>query len=203
MTLHVGLTGGIASGKSTVSKLLATAGFTIIDYDLIAREVVAPGSVGLARIVEVFGPDYVDVNGNMDRVRMGSLVFSDKTALSQLEAITHPLILQTVNNRIHESKAEIVVHDNPLLIEMGTYRDCDLVIVVDVPRETQIQRMIEDRGLTIHEAEQRLANQTTSDQRLAVADFVIDNSKDLVSLEARVSEVVSQVLAAATRRQDQ
>ncbi|NLC98683.1 MAG: dephospho-CoA kinase [Actinomycetales bacterium] len=200
MTFQVGLTGGIASGKSTVSRLFASAGFTVIDYDVIAREVVAPGSVGLKRIVQAFGPDYIDDHGNMDRVRMGALVFSDKNALAQLEAITHPLIQAVVAKRVDLVGSGVVVHDNPLLVEMGTFRNCDLVVVVDVPRETQIQRMINDRGMTRHEAELRLANQTGSSERMSVADIVIDNSHDIGALQDRVVEVVAQIAVAAEQR---
>lgn len=189
MSFHVGLTGGIASGKSTVSQLFAQAGFTIIDYDLIAREVVAPGSLGLTHIAERFGSEFIDESGNMDRVKMGALVFSDVEALRALEAITHPLILQTAQERVDSARG-IVVHDNPLLIEMGGGAVCDVVVVVDALPALQISRMMRDRQMSETEAKQRIANQTDRQTRLAAADIVIENSGTLEELENRVAEVI-------------
>lgn len=197
MTLRVGLTGGIASGKSTVSGLFASAGFTIIDYDQIAREVVQPGSVGLQTIAARFGSEFIDSEGNLDRVRMGEHVFGNQEALRALEAITHPLILSTVQERDAAAHG-IVIHDNPLLVEMGGRDQCDVVVVVDAPADQQIARMVSDRGMSEADARQRMANQLSSAERLAAADIVIDNSGDLAALERRVAEVVTELRQRAT-----
>ena len=196
MNLNVGLTGGIASGKSTVSLMLAQAGFTVIDYDLIARKIVEPGSEGISRIVAEFGPEFIDSQGNLDRARMGALVFSDKTALRTLEGITHPLILREAQAQA-EAAAGIVIHDNPLLVEMGAHTKCDVVIVVDVSEEEQIQRMMRDRGMSEDEARQRMANQMARAERLAVADIIIDNSGDLADLKVRVDQVIDELRLSA------
>lgn len=198
MTLRVGLTGGIASGKSTVSALLANAGFSVIDYDLIAREVVQRGSVGLQQISEQFGTEFIDGEGNLDRARMGEHVFGNQEALRALEAITHPLILSTVQERDAAARG-IVVHDNPLLVEMGGHQACDVVVVVDAPEGQQIARMVANRGMSETEARQRMANQLSSADRLAAADIVIDNSGDLAALERRVAEVVTELRQRATQ----
>ena len=198
MTLRVGLTGGIASGKSTVSALFASAGFTIIDYDQIARDVVAPGSAGLRSIAEHFGSDFIDSSGNLDRARMGSHVFGNREALRALEAITHPLILSAVQE-LDASAQGIVVHDNPLLVEMGGHHGCDVVVVVDAPEQVQIARMVSYRGMSEAEARQRMDNQLSSAERLAAADIVIDNSGDLAALERRVAGVIAEVPQRATQ----
>lgn len=197
MTLHVGLTGGIASGKSTVSRLFSDAGLAVIDYDLIARDVVSPGSAGLAQVSVEFGPEFIDAAGNMDRALMGALVFSDTESLRKLEAITHPLIRCEATRQASEASG-IVIHDNPLLVEMGAHRSCEVVVVVDVLPEVQIERMVRDRAMSVDEAQQRMAHQMSRSERLAVADVVIDNSGSRQDLEGRVSEVIDQLRARAT-----
>ena len=197
MTLHVGLSGGIASGKSTVSQRFTQAGFLVIDYDLLAREVVAPGSVGLDYIQREFGPEFINSEGQLGRARMGTLVFADKAALQRLEAITHPLIREAAA-ALSATGANVVVHDNPLLIEMGTYRDMDVVVIVDVAVEVQIERMITNRSMTEVEARNRLNNQVSRAERISRADIIIDNSGDLDMLARSVDSVIDQlnVLAA-------
>lgn len=192
MTLQVGLTGGIASGKSTVSRQFAEAGFTVIDYDQIARDIVVPGTPGLKRIAQEFGPDFIDSHGNLNRIRMGALVFADTTALRKLEAITHPLIAESAS-KLADSGVGIVVHDNPLLIEMGVHEHCDVVVVVDAPESAQVARMVSDRGMTETDARQRMAHQLTSEERIAAADIVIDNSGDLDALKSRVADVITEL----------
>ena len=192
MTTRVGLTGGVASGKSTVAAMLAELGAVVIDADLLAREVVAPGTPGLAEVVAAFGPGVLTDDGRLDRPAVGSLVFSDPDARRSLEAIIHP----RVRARAAEMEAAappdaIVVHDIPLLVETGQQASFDAVIVVDVPVETQIERMTTLRGLSREEAEARVAAQATREQRNAAATYRLDNSgtpDDLRELVAKVVE---------------
>ena len=190
MSRRVGLTGGIASGKSTVSRRLAELGAVVIDYDLLAREVVEPGSRGLELIEQRFGPSVITAEGTLDRPALGALVFADPAALKDLEAITHPAIRDLAAEREAAAGAEaVVVHDNPLLVEMGAAAACDVVIVVDAPEQTQVARMVADRGMTEADARARIAAQAGRDERLAAADVVIENTGTLTELNARVDEI--------------
>lgn len=190
MTLRVGLTGGIASGKSTVSGLLRELGAVVIDADVLAREVVAKGTPGLDRVVAEFGPSLLTGDGELDRPKMGQLVFGDEGARKRLEAIVHPLVFE----RIAELEAgagpdDVVVHDIPLLAETGMAPGFDAVIVVDTPTELQVERMVRDRGWTEDEARSRIAAQASREERLAVATHVIENAGSLEDLRRRVTEV--------------
>lgn len=198
MTVRVGLTGGVASGKSTVSAILAELGAVVIDADLIAREVVARGMPGLDAVAEEFGPDLLTADGELDRPAMGALVFGDPDARRRLEAIVHPL----VHARSAELEAEagdsaVVVHDIPLLTEVGRAGSFDEVIVVDAPAELQVSRMVEERGWTLADAESRIAAQATREERLAIATHVIDNTGTLAGLRARVEEIYAALAARA------
>ena len=196
MTVRVGLTGGIASGKSTVSAVLAELGAVVIDADLIAREVVARGTPGLAAVVEEFGPDLLTPDGDLDRAAMGAVVFADPDARRRLEAIIHPL----VHRRSAELEAAapehaVVVHDIPLLAESdGAAGSFDAVIVVDVPPEVQVSRMVGDRGWTREDAGSRIAAQATREERLAIATHVVDNTGSLADLRRQV-EAIHEELA--------
>lgn len=190
MTVRVGLTGGIASGKSTVSAILAELGAVVIDADLLAREVVARGTPGLAAVVEEFGDAVLTPEGDLDRPAMGRIVFGDAGARKRLEAIIHPL----VHRRGAELEAEapgdaVVVHDIPLLAEGGRASSFDAVVVVDSPSEVQVERMVRDRGWSREEAEARIAAQATREERLAIATHVIENTGSLEDLRARVEQV--------------
>lgn len=177
MTLQVGLTGGIGSGKSTVSARLSELGAVVVDYDLLAREAVEPGSAALAAIGVRFGDDVIAPDGTLDRPALGSVVFADEQARRDLEAITHPAIRELAAARVARAPAEaVVVHDHPLLVEMGMAGQCDTVVVVDVPTDVQVERLVEERGMTEADARARLAAQTSREDRLAVADEVLDNS---------------------------
>ncbi len=190
MSLNVGLTGGIASGKSTVSRRLRELGAVVIDYDQLARDVVEPGTPALAAIVERFGPTVIDDAGRLDRPGLGAIVFADPAALKDLEAITHPAIRRRAAELQAEAPGEaIVVHDNPLLVEMGAHTACDVVLVVDAPEELQIERMVRDRGMSEQDAAARIAAQTTRETRRAAADVVIENTGTVDELIARVDEV--------------
>ena len=192
--LRVGLTGGIGSGKSEVSRRLAAHGAVILDADVAAREVVAPGTPGLARVAETFGPGVLRPDGSLDRDRLGAIVFSDPASREKLNAIVHPLVRNWMRSAeraaVDRTRGEaIVVHDVPLLAEARRRGDFDLVIVVDVPPELQVERLVRQRGMTEDQARARMVAQASRDQRLAVADLVIDNSGSLEDLDRRVAEV--------------
>lgn len=198
MGLRVGLTGGVASGKSTVSAILRELGAVVIDSDLLAREVVAKGTPGLAAVVAEFGPGLLTPGGALDRPAMGRLVFgepgADATDRRRLEAIVHPLVFE----RIRQLEAgapddALVVHDIPLLAESGRADTFDAVIVVDVPEELQIERMVEQRGWTEPDARARIAAQAPPAQRRALATYLIDNTGSLKALRGRVTEVFEQL----------
>jgi dephospho-CoA kinase len=189
--LRVGLTGGIGSGKSEVSRRLAAHGAAIIDADVAAREVVVPGSPGLARIAEAFGGEVLRPDGSLDRDRLGQMVFGDAELRSRLNAIVHPLVrdwMRDAESAAVQAGSQVVVHDVPLLAESRGKDGFDLVIVVDAPPGLQISRLVEQRGMTPDQARARMAAQASRDQRLAVADIVIDNSGTLEDLDRRVAE---------------
>jgi len=196
--VRVGLTGGVASGKSTVSKILEELGAVIIDADVLAREVVARGTPGLDKVVAEFGPELLTPGGELDRAAMGRLVFADEDARRRLEAIVHPLVYE----RIVEMEAaagpdDVVVHDIPLLAESGRADTFDAVIVVDADPELQVERMMTERGWTREEAEARMLAQASREDRLAIATHVIDNSGSLDDLRRRVEEVFAELEATA------
>lgn len=194
--VRVGLTGGVASGKSTVSALLAERGAVVVDADLLAREVVAPGTDGLAAVLAEFGPEVLAEDGSLDRPALGAVVFADESRRRALEAIIHPRVRAA--GAALEAAATgdaIVVHDIPLLVETGQAELFDVVVVVDVPVEEQLRRMVGLRGMTEEDARARVAAQASREQRLAVADHVIDNTGDLEQLRARVDEVYDALRA--------
>ena len=193
MTIRVGLTGGIASGKSTVSAMLAEHGAVIIDADALAREVVAKGTPGLDAVVAEFGDELLGPDGELDRAAMGRLVFADESARRRLEAIVHPLVFERIVE-LEEAAADdaVVVHDIPLLAESGRADTFDAVLVVDAPPEVQVERMVRDRGWTREEAESRIRAQASREDRLAIATHVIENDGTRAALEARVREVYAE-----------
>lgn len=185
--MRLGLTGGIGSGKSTASTRLRELGATVLDYDQLARDVVEPGSAGLAAIAERFGAGVLRPDGTLDRPALGGIVFADPAALKDLEAITHPAIRERAALLEREAGPDaVVVHDNALLVDMGAHRAMDTVVVVDVPVETQVQRLVEHRGLTQSDARARIAAQLGREERLAAADHVLDNSGTPDDLRAAV-----------------
>nr|WP_203590253.1 dephospho-CoA kinase [Streptomyces sp. SID13031] len=187
--MRVGLTGGIGSGKSSVSSRLAALGAVVIDSDLLAREVVARGADGLAEVVAAFG-DVLTAEGELDRPAVGRIVFGDEVARRKLEAIIHPRVrARAAELEAGASGDAVVVHDIPLLVETGQGDKFELVLVVDVPREVQVERLTRDRGMTDEEANARIASQATREQRLAVADLVVDNSGSLEQLDALIDEL--------------
>ncbi|GAA4529661.1 dephospho-CoA kinase [Nonomuraea ferruginea] len=198
--LKIGLTGGIGSGKSEVSKRLSARGAVVIDADKIAREVVEPGTPGLARVVATFGEEVLRPDGSLDREKLGSIVFADQEKLAALNAIVHPLVGERVALLQSEAPDDaIVVYDVPLLAENGLAGMYDLVIVVDAADEVRIARLADHRGMAEHDAKARIAAQASREDRLAVADVVIPNEGSLDDLDARAGEVWAELLERAAR----
>ncbi|WP_370411814.1 dephospho-CoA kinase [Streptomyces fradiae] len=188
--LKVGLTGGIGAGKSEVSRLLVSYGAVLIDADRIAREVVEPGTPGLAAVVAEFGEGVLTPEGTLDRPGLGAIVFNDPERLAALNAIVHPLVgARSAELEGRAGPDDVVIHDVPLLTENGLAPLYDLVVVVDAAPETQLDRLVRLRGMTEDEARARMAAQATRAQRRAVADLLIDNDGPLEALEPQVRKV--------------
>jgi dephospho-CoA kinase len=192
--VKVGLTGGIGAGKSEVSRLLSSYGAVLVDADRIAREVVEPGTPGLAAVVAEFGEEVLAPDGSLDRPKLGGIVFSDPERLRALNAIVHPLVRDRSAALEHAAGPDaVVVHDVPLLAENNLAPLYDVVVVVDAAQETQLDRLVRLRGMTEDDARARMAAQATREQRLAVADAVIDNDGPLEALEPQVRQLWEQL----------
>ena len=191
--LRVGLTGGIGSGKSEVARRLAEHGAVLIDADVAARRVVEPGSPGLAQVAAAFGDEMLRPDASLNRERLGEIVFADPGLRAKLNAIVHPLVRQWMEKAeraaVQADGDAIVVHDVPLLAESRGKTGFDAVIVVDAPPDLQVERLVKLRGMAREQARARMAAQASREQRLAVADIVIDNSGTLDDLDRRVAEV--------------
>lgn len=187
---RVGLTGGVASGKSTVSAIFRELGAVVVDADVLSREVVAAGTPGLAAVVAEFGPEVLTADGTLDRAALGALVFTDAARRAALEAIVHPLVrARGADLEAAAGPEDVVVHDIPLLVETGQADRFDAVVVVDVPEELQVERMVRDRGWSRADAEARIAAQASREQRLAIATYVVENTGTLDELREQVTEV--------------
>jgi dephospho-CoA kinase len=183
----IGLTGGIAAGKSAVAARLAELGAVLVDADRIAREVVEPGTAGLAAVVEAFGNGVLAADGSLDRPALGAIVFNDEAARQRLNAIVHPLVRAEAARRLREAGPEaVVVQDIPLLVETGQAGNFDLVLTVRAPLGERLRRMVEDRKMAEDDARARIAAQATDEERAAVSDVVLDNSGTLEELRAAV-----------------
>jgi dephospho-CoA kinase len=199
-SLRVGLTGGIGAGKSEVSRRLESYGAIVIDADQVAREVVAPGTHGLAEVVAAFGEAVLTPDGSLDRERLGEIVFADESLRAKLNAIVHPL----VGRRMQEleqaaGEAAIVVHDIPLLAENHLAGNFDEVVVVDVPPRVQAERLARERGITPAQAAARMRAQATREERLAVATIVVDNSGSLAELDRETGDLWAELRRRAKR----
>jgi dephospho-CoA kinase len=196
--LKVGLTGGIGSGKSAVSALLAEQGAVIIDADRIARAVLAPGTPGLEQVVEAFGAELLTADGALDREALGRIVFADAAQLARLNAIVHPLVGERTAEETAEAEASgtrVAVFDVPLLVENGLQSLYDVVVVVSAQPQTQLARLTEQRGMAEADARARIAAQATLEDKLAAATYVIDNDGPREALAPQVAELWAALLA--------
>jgi len=195
--LRVGLTGGIGSGKSEVSRRLAERGAVVIDADLLARDALAGGSQGLAEVVAAFGSDVVDSGGELDRAALGRLVFADADARRRLEAIVHPLVRARADEiesaAVRDRPDVVVVHDIALLVETEQADHFDVVVVVDAPEDLQVDRLVRLRGMEPTDATARIGAQATRPRRVRAADEVVDNAGDMAALDAQVAALWSRL----------
>ncbi len=199
--LRVGLTGGIGAGKSEVSRWLEAQGAILIDADAIAREVVAPGTPGLAAVTEAFGAGVLRPDGGLDREGLGEIVFADPAKLETLNGIVHPLVGQRMAELERGAGPEaIVVHDVPLLAENNLAAGYDLVVVVDAPEHVQLDRLTRHRGMSAEQARARMSAQASRDNRLAIADLVVDNSGSLAELDRQVGDLWAELRRRARLR---
>ena len=197
--LRIGLTGGIGSGKSTVSALLAARGAVIVDADRIAREVVEPGTPGLARIVEAFGEGVLAPDGSLDRAALAAVVFAEPEARRQLDGIVHPLVRARAAELARAAPPDaVVVNDVPLLVETGQASSYDLVLVVQADPAIRVSRLVQ-RGLTAEDARARMEAQASDEERRAVADVVLDNSGTPEDLAEQVDRFWTERVLPATR----
>jgi dephospho-CoA kinase len=195
--MRIGLTGGIGSGKSTVAALLADRGALVVDADAIAREVVAPGTPGLAAVVAEFGDGVLTPDGSLDRPALAAVVFADPAARARLDGIVHPLVRARAAEAIAAAPADaVVVQDVPLLVETGQAGSYDLVLVVETDMDVRVARL-EQRGLPEADARARIASQATDEQRRAVADVVLRNDGDRAALAAQVDRFWAEHVAPA------
>ncbi|MGY2064012.1 dephospho-CoA kinase [Blastococcus sp. SYSU DS0619] len=193
--LRIGLTGGIGSGKSTVSRMLAERGALVVDADRIARAVLETGTPGLAAVAAEFGDGVLAHDGSLDRAALAAIVFSDESARRRLDALVHPLVRERSTELVAAAPADaVVVNDVPLLVETGQAGAYDLVLVVDTDAETRVARLVE-RGLAESDARARIAAQATDEQRRAAADVVLDNNGTLEQLAEQVDRFWAERVA--------
>ncbi|MFR0597260.1 dephospho-CoA kinase [Limosilactobacillus mucosae] len=196
MTLVIGLTGGIASGKSTISSILKAVGWPVIDADLIARQIVMPGSKGLEQIVNRFGPQMLNSDGTLDRKKLGKTVFDDSKKLSDLDKIEHPLIQEAIDSQLDEFKKQhlpVVVLDVPLLFETGMDEECDLTVLAVVDQATQLKRLMKRDQISKMDAVKKISSQMSLKEKMQRADVIIDNNGTLEQTRSQVAELVDRV----------
>ena len=194
--MRVGLTGGVASGKSTVSTILRELGAVVIDADRLAREVVAKGTPGLASVVRELGDHLLTEGGELDRPAVARLVFADEAARRRLEGVIHPLVhAESARLEAEAPAGAVVVHDIPLLAESGRAGSFDAVVVVDADPEEQVRRAVRDRGWSEEEARRRIAAQAGREERRAIATYVVENTGTLEELRQKVGEVYARLKA--------
>lgn len=194
--LKIGLTGGIGSGKSSVAALLRERGFVVVDADRIARDVLQPGSDALKEVAAAFGDDLVDASGALNRKLLAQRAFVSEEQTQKLNSITHPAIRKESSQQFDAAEAEgarVAVYDMPLLVELGLHRQMDFTVVVDVNEEERVRRLVQLRGLSEADARSRIARQIDDDDRLAAADYVIDNNGPLSELAPQVDALVDYV----------
>lgn len=196
MTLVIGLTGGIASGKSTISNIFKEVGWPVIDADQTARQVVMPGSLGLAQIVSRFGSQVLQPDGTLDRAALGSMVFDDPQNLSDLDQIEHPLIMAAIDKQLAGFKKQglpVVVLDVPLLFETRMDQECDLTVLAVVDRKTQLERLMKRDHCSKAAALKRINAQMPLEEKMRRADVTIDNNGSLAQTRLQVAKLVKRV----------
>jgi dephospho-CoA kinase len=200
----IGLTGGIASGKSTVARRLVEHGAVHIDADELARRVVEPGKPALAAIAQEFGPGVIRHDGSLDRAKLGELVFGDEDARGRLNAIVHPAVRELSSRLIAKAEQEdpdaVVVYDVPLLVEASVDHPFDLVVVTNAPKRTQVRRLVEERGLDMMQAEARVDAQVGNPERLAIADVVIDTDGTMAHTMSQTDALWHRIKQERARR---
>jgi dephospho-CoA kinase len=193
--LVLGVTGGVGTGKTTVSSVFADLGAEVIDADALAHELLRAGAQGAKIVGRLFGPEFIDSEGSVRRRALGSVVFSDPERRRKLEGALHPLIIREIRRRLGVLKARpdsgklVVVLDAPVLLEAGARDLVDKLVVVSAKRSTQISRLVKDAGLSFEEAEARIASQMPLEEKIKAADFVVDNDGDLATTKAQVKKV--------------
>ena len=197
--LLVGLTGGIGSGKSTVARLLERRGATVIDADQLARAAIAKGTPGFDRVVDAFGPDVVRADGDLDRSALAARIFADPAQKAALEAIVHPDVARRFGELVdgYRTSERIVVYVTPLLVELGLAPAFDVVVVVTASPHLRVSRVASERGLSPDDVRRRMAVQATDEQRVEVADVLIDNDGSLAELEHQVGRLWDDLQARA------
>lgn len=198
--IRVGLTGGIGSGKSTVARMLAAQGFTVVDADQIAREIMEPGSPVLAEVAREFGEELLLADGSLDRAELARRAFASEAATQRLNAITHPAIRAESARRLDAAEARgeaAAVYDMPLLVDLGLHESMDLTVVVDVDPEERVRRLVASRGLDEADARARIARQIPDAKRNAAADVIIDNNGPMEGLEPQVEALANRLRAGA------
>lgn len=198
--IRVGLTGGIGSGKSTVARMLAAQGFTVVDADQIAREIMEPGSPVLAEVAREFGEELLLADGSLDRAELARRAFASEDATQRLNAITHPAIRAESARRLDSAEARgeaAAVYDMPLLVDLGLHESMDLTVVVDVDPEERVRRLVASRGLDEADARARIARQIPDAKRNAAADVIIDNNGPMEGLEPQVEALANRLRAGA------
>lgn len=196
---RIGLTGGIAAGKSVAAQRLAERGAVLVDYDVLSRDAVAPGSAGLADVVAAFGDTVLTADGALDRPALAAVVFADPAARDRLNGIVHPVVRRLAAEReaaaAAADPAAVVVHDVPLLVETGNADTFHVVVVVQASAVLRVERLVRTRGMDRTEAERRIAAQATDEERLAVADVVLDGSGHPDDLRAAVDALWDRLAA--------
>ncbi len=198
--LLVGLTGGIGSGKSTVARLLEKRGAIVFDADVLAREAVAMGTLGYDQVVERFGANVLSPGGDIDREALASIVFADPAARRDLEAIVHPEVrrLFAEGTQRYEGTSAVVIFSAPLLVETGMHTAFEVLVVVSVPVETQIERLLRDRGMSEDAIRARMSAQLPMEEKAAVADIIVDNEGTLEEVEGQVDRIWDDLLSRAS-----
>jgi len=195
----VGLTGGIASGKSTVANVWSDLGATIIDADLLAREVVEPGTIGLEKLIQLFGSSIIQSDGTLNRGALADIVFEDPEQRTKLESVVHPLIQELSRERINQSKSEVVVYVIPLLVETQSSLPFDLVVTVEAPEQEQIRRMVEERQMNSSSAVARIRAQANPAMRAQLADHILNSNQSIDLLKKDAKNLFVQIQGLASK----